>query len=270
MFMESQPSNQQPLRSDTAFVSVSQATKTFGELDALKSVSTSIAEHEVVTLIGPSGSGKSTLLRTIAHLEALDSGTVTVDGTVLNEPRKSSNSTEKPIAPAHRSQLIGLVFQNFELFPHMTAVDNVASGLIHVRKMPKRDARKEARNQLDVVGLSEKYDNYPSQLSGGQQQRVGIARALAMSPKVMLFDEPTSALDPETVNEVLLTMRHLSETGMTMLIATHEMEFARDVSDKTIFMEAGEIIEESPSHELFTNPKTARCRAFLSKFLSDV
>jgi ABC-type polar amino acid transport system ATPase subunit len=252
-------------------VTVQGATKSFIRgTYALKDVTVDIKAHEVVTLIGPSGSGKSTLLRSIGVLEDLDEGEIRVQGQYVNGGASKAERKKRTLNAGQRSELVGMVFQSFELFPHMTATDNVACGLVRARGHKRAEAKEMAQAQLETVGLGHKSDSYPSQLSGGQQQRVAIARAVAMSPSVMLFDEPTSALDPETVDEVLETLRSLRDSGMTMLIATHEMEFARDVSDRTIFMEAGEIIEISPSKQLFTNPSTERCQTFLRKFLSNV
>jgi polar amino acid transport system ATP-binding protein len=252
-------------------VSIHGATKSFVQgTHALKDVTVDIKKHEVVTLIGPSGSGKSTLLRSIGVLEDLDGGEIRVEDQYVNGGASKAERKKRTLNPRRRSDLVGMVFQSFELFPHMTAIDNVACGLVRVRGHKRAEAKEMAQAQLEKVGLGHKSNSYPSQLSGGQQQRVAIARAVAMSPSVMLFDEPTSALDPETVGEVLETLRSLRDSGMTMLIATHEMEFARDVSDRTIFMEAGEVIEVSPSKQLFTTPRTERCQTFLRKFLSNV
>jgi ABC-type polar amino acid transport system ATPase subunit len=226
--------------------------KRYGDVHALRGVSASVAKGEVVVLVGASGSGKSTLLRCINVLETLDAGKIIVDG--------------KPVDAKMRAE-IGMVFQSFNLFPHMPAIANVMTGPVHVRGTPKHHARDRAQQLLERVGLADKVDAYPQQLSGGQQQRVAIARALAMDPKVMLFDEPTSALDPETTNEVLDVMRGLADGGMTMMIATHEMRFAQEVADRVLFMDAGSILEQGPADRFFTEPETDRAKAFLRKLL---
>ena len=231
--------------------------KSFGKVEVLKGVNLHIKPKEVVALIGPSGSGKSTLLRCMNYLEEPTSGKVTVDGTALDGEANINKVREE----------VGMVFQRFNLFPHMTALENIMLAPLKVKKTSKEDAEKKARELLARVGLAEKADNYPSQLSGGQQQRVAIARALAMEPKVMLFDEPTSALDPEMVGEVLDVMRSLAKEGMTMAIVTHEMGFAREVADRVLFIDGGGILEQGTPEELFEHPQQERTKNFLSKVL---
>lgn len=233
--------------------------KHYGTLHALKRINATIAKGEVVVVIGASGSGKSTLLRCINALEAVDGGRILVDGELI---------VGQTVAKTARLRAeIGMVFQSFNLFPHMSALENVMSGPVHVRGTPRTTAREKATQLLERVGLADKVNAYPAQLSGGQQQRVAIARALAMEPKVMLFDEPTSALDPETIDEVLDVMRGLAHSGMTMMIATHEMGFARDVANRVLFMDAGAIVEEAPAAQFFSQPGTDRARLFLRKLL---
>lgn len=242
--------------------------KSFGTLDVLKGIDLQVVKGEVVCVIGPSGSGKSTLLRCINHLERITTGKILIDGEVMDE-RKDNHDLQK----IHTKKVlelcaeVGMVFQRFNLFPHMTALQNVMEAPVQVRKTPKEQAAAEARALLEKVGLADKIDEYPSRLSGGQQQRVAIARALAMKPKVMLFDEPTSALDPELVGEVLEVMKSLATDHMTMIVVTHEMGFARDVASRVIFMDEGRIVEESSPEEIFTNPKHERTKAFLSRIL---
>ena len=231
--------------------------KSFGDAHILKGIDLHIKEKEVVVIIGPSGSGKSTLLRCINYLERPTSGTVSVDGIILGS-EANINDVRKEV---------GMVFQRFNLFPHMTVLQNIMLAPIKVRHVAKQEAEETARKLLARVGLADKADAYPSQLSGGQQQRVAIARALAMKPKVMLFDEPTSALDPEMVGEVLDVMRKLAEEGMTMVIVTHEMGFAREVGDRLLFVDDGRIIEQGDPKEVFEHPKEERTRLFLSKVL---
>jgi glutamate transport system ATP-binding protein len=233
--------------------------KHFGQLHALKSVDLSVARGEVVVIIGPSGSGKSTLCRCINRLESIDGGRVLVDGVPL---------------PAEGRELarlradIGMVFQSFNLFAHKSVLDNVTLGPMKVRGVPRAEAEKTARELLTRVGIGDKADRMPAQLSGGQQQRAAIARALAMQPKVMLFDEPTSALDPEYVREVLDVMRDLAADGMTMIVVTHEMGFARQAADRVVFMDAGEIVEDATPDAFFTRPTSARARDFLAAILT--
>lgn len=231
--------------------------KSFGDLHVLKGIDLHIDEREVVVIIGPSGSGKSTLLRCINFLEEPTGGTITVDGIPMDSEKNINKVREE----------VGMVFQRFNLFPHMTVLDNITLAPMKVRKMERSRAETTAQELLDRVGLGDKADAYPNQLSGGQQQRVAIARALAMQPKVMLFDEPTSALDPEMVGEVLDVMQRLAETGMTMIIVTHEMGFAREVGTRLLFVDGGYIVEQGKPREVFENPKEERTRAFLSKIL---
>ncbi len=232
--------------------------KSFGDLEVIKGVDLHVAAGEVVCIIGPSGSGKSTVLRCINRLEELTSGTVIVDGHDLSLPATDINLVRTEA---------GMVFQQFNLFPHMTVLANVTLGPIKVRKMAKEEADAFGRKLLAKVGLAEKAENYPDQLSGGQKQRVAIARSLALQPKVILFDEPTSALDPELVGEVLDVMKNLAREGMTMVVVTHEMNFAREVADRVIFIDEGVIQEESKPQEFFENPRNPRLRDFLSKVI---
>jgi glutamate transport system ATP-binding protein len=233
--------------------------KHFGGLHALKDIDLTIGKGEVVVVIGPSGSGKSTLCRTINRLETIDSGTITLDGNPLPKEGKA--------LAALRAE-VGMVFQSFNLFAHKTILDNVTLGPIKVRGQSKAEAEKHARELLDRVGVGSQAEKYPAQLSGGQQQRVAIARALAMDPKVMLFDEPTSALDPEMIKEVLDAMVDLAQRGMTMVVVTHEMGFARTAGDRVVFMADGAIVEENTPDEFFTNPRSDRAKDFLSKILT--
>jgi glutamate transport system ATP-binding protein len=232
--------------------------KYFGQMQALKDIDLSVKRGEVVVVIGPSGSGKSTLCRTINRLETIDEGTITLDGQPLPQEGKA--------LAALRAE-VGMVFQSFNLFAHKTILENVTLGPIKVRGMDKAEAETKARELLDRVGVGHQAEKYPAQLSGGQQQRVAIARALAMEPKVMLFDEPTSALDPEMINEVLEVMRRLARDGMTMVVVTHEMGFARYAAHRVVFMDAGKIIEDRPPDEFFAAPSTERAKDFLSKIL---
>ncbi|MGY1456736.1 amino acid ABC transporter ATP-binding protein [Streptomyces sp. SS8] len=232
--------------------------KHFGALHVLQDIDLTIARGEVVVVIGPSGSGKSTLCRTINRLETIDSGTILIDG--------------KPL-PAEGRELarlradVGMVFQSFNLFAHKTVLENVMLGQLKVRRADKKAAQEKARSLLDRVGVANQADKYPAQLSGGQQQRVAIARALAMDPKVMLFDEPTSALDPEMINEVLEVMQQLAQGGMTMVVVTHEMGFARSAANRVVFMADGRIVEEATPDQFFSNPRSDRAKDFLSKIL---
>ncbi len=228
--------------------------KTYGAFTALRGVSLQVEQGEVVCLIGPSGSGKSTLLRCTNGLEAIDGGRIVFEGETL---------PSRPKQLARMRRRMGMVFQNFELFPHKTALDNVATGPITVLGTDRRTAREQAAALLDKVGLADKADSLPVKLSGGQQQRVAIARALAMKPDMMLFDEPTSALDPETVGEVLTVMKRLAEEGMTMLVVTHEMSFARRVAHRVVVFERGQVVEEGPPAQIFDAPKIQRTRDFL-------
>ncbi|ABP66626.1 ABC transporter related protein [Caldicellulosiruptor saccharolyticus DSM 8903] len=242
--------------------------KYFGHNLILDKVSLEVDRGEVVVIIGPSGSGKSTFLRCLNHLERINSGYIEIDGFVIEDKRlHEKHKKHSPKEIAKFCSQIGMVFQRFNLFPHMTALENVIIGPIVVNKMKKEEAIEIGLELLDKVGLKDKANSYPAQLSGGQQQRVAIARALAMKPKVMLFDEPTSALDPELVGEVLNVMKELANEGMTMLVVTHEMGFAREVADRVVFMDKGRIIEEGLPDEIFTNPKEERTRQFLQKIL---
>ena len=231
--------------------------KSFGDLHVLKGIDLHIDEREVVVIIGPSGSGKSTLLRCINFLEEPTGGTITVDGIPMDSEANINKVREE----------VGMVFQRFNLFPHMTVLDNITLAPMKVRKVERSRDEQTAQDLLDRVGLGDKATAYPNQLSGGQQQRVAIARALAMQPKVMLFDEPTSALDPEMVGEVLDVMQRLAESGMTMIIVTHEMGFAREVGTRLLFVDGGYIVEQGKPKEVFEHPKEERTRAFLSKIL---
>jgi polar amino acid transport system ATP-binding protein len=242
--------------------------KRFGYLEVLRGISLEVSRGEVMCLIGPSGSGKSTLLRCVNHLEKINRGRLWVDGELVGYRESDGQLYELPEPEiARRRAEIGMVFQRFNLFPHMTAVQNVIEAPIHVKKMSKRDAVARGRALLERVGLADKVDEYPSRLSGGQQQRVAIARALAMGPKLMLFDEVTSALDPELVKEVLDVMRNLAREGMTMIVVTHEMGFARDVCDHVVFMDDGVIVEEGPPAEVLDDPREERTKRFLGLVL---
>ncbi|MCD0444594.1 amino acid ABC transporter ATP-binding protein [Glycomyces sp. A-F 0318] len=240
-------------------VTISGVNKHFGNLHALKDIDLTVDDGEVVVLIGPSGSGKSTLCRTINRLETVDSGQITVNGKPLPAEGR---------ALANLRADVGMVFQHFNLFAHLTVLQNITLGPIKVRRTPKAKADARARQLLERVGLSDKADVYPSQLSGGQQQRVAIARGLAMDPKLMMFDEPTSALDPEMINEVLDVMQDLAREGMTMVVVTHEMGFARRAANRVVFMADGQIVETAAPDEFFDDPKTARAQDFLSKVMT--
>ncbi|MFF2148138.1 amino acid ABC transporter ATP-binding protein [Kitasatospora sp. NPDC058190] len=242
--------------------------KSYGLVEVLKGIDLEVKKGEVFVLVGPSGSGKSTFLRCINHLEKINGGFLSVDGELVGYRLKGDRLHElKDREVAQKRRDIGMVFQHFNLFPHMTALENVIEAPVQVRKETKADARERGMALLERVGLADKAKNYPSQLSGGQQQRVAIARALAMKPKLMLFDEPTSALDPELVGEVLDVMRGLAEEGMTMIVVTHEMGFAREVGDALVFMDGGVVVESGNPREVLTNPQHERTRAFLSKVL---
>ncbi|MCX5385612.1 amino acid ABC transporter ATP-binding protein [Streptomyces sp. NBC_00083] len=242
--------------------------KSFGPAHILKGIDLEVAEGEVFCLIGPSGSGKSTFLRCINHLEQINAGRLYVDGELVGYRQKGDKLYElKDSEVALKRRDIGMVFQRFNLFPHMTAVENVMEAPVQVKRESKSVARERALKLLDRVGLADKAGNYPSQLSGGQQQRVAIARALAMQPKLMLFDEPTSALDPELVGDVLDVMRGLAEDGMTMIVVTHEMGFAREVGDSLVFMDDGVVVEAGHPRDVLTNPQHDRTKSFLSKVL---
>jgi polar amino acid transport system ATP-binding protein len=233
-------------------------SKHFGQVKAVNNVSLEIKTGQVVVIIGPSGSGKSTLLRCINHLEVPTGGDIWVDGIHLSKKTKDINAVRREV---------GMVFQQFNLFPHLTALENVTIAQRVVRKRKKAEAVEVAKKQLERVGIPDKAGSYPGQLSGGQQQRVAIARALAMNPKIMLFDEPTSALDPEMIKEVLDVMLALAKEGMTMVVVTHEMGFARNAADRIIFMDEGRVVEDTTPNELYTNPKHERTKLFLSKIL---
>ncbi|MDN4592722.1 amino acid ABC transporter ATP-binding protein [Polycladomyces subterraneus] len=239
-------------------IRVEHLRKQFSTLEVLKDISVEIQEKEVVCVIGPSGSGKSTFLRCLNLLEPISGGKVWVDGHDLTDPKTDINKVRTEV---------GMVFQQFNLFPHKRVIENITLAPIQVRGWNKEKAEAKAMELLEKVGLADKAQAYPEQLSGGQQQRVAIARALAMDPKVMLFDEPTSALDPEMVGEVLAVMKQLANEGMTMVVVTHEMGFAREVSDRVLFIDQGVIVEERPPNELFNAPKHERTRTFLSKVL---
>lgn len=232
--------------------------KSFGKLDVLKGIDYKVNEKEVICVIGPSGSGKSTFLRCINLLEDITAGEIFIDGVKINDVNTDINEIRKEV---------GMVFQQFNLFPHMRVLENITLAPKKIRKMSPADADKLAYQLLEKVGLSDKARAYPEQLSGGQQQRVAIARALAMRPKVMLFDEPTSALDPEMVKEVLDVMKELALEGMTMVVVTHEMGFAREMGDRVIFIDEGHLVEEGPPEQIFGNPTNERTKAFLSKVL---
>ena len=241
------------------FVAVEGVTKRFGELEVLKHVSLDVDEHNVVCLIGASGSGKSTLLRCINLLERVDEGTIVVDGQAITNGSVDVNALRRKI---------GIVFQAYNLFPHMTVLQNVTLAPRKVRSISNAEARDRARALLDRIGLLDKADEFPDRLSGGQQQRVAIARALAMEPKLMLLDEITSALDPQLVSEVLNLVRELASTGMTMIVATHEMSFCREVADKVCFLDAGVICEQGPPQQIFTEPRELRTREFLARIIA--
>jgi polar amino acid transport system ATP-binding protein len=242
--------------------------KRFGRLEVLKGVSLEVAKRETICIIGPSGSGKTTFIRCVNHLEKIDGGRIEVNGQLIGYREsngKLAEDSERSIAK-QRTQ-VGMVFQRFNLFPHKTALENVIEAPVHVLGVPKKQATEEAEKLLRRVGLLEKRDTYPGKLSGGQQQRVAIARALAMKPALMLFDEPTSALDPEVIGEVLEVMEELAHEGMTMIVVTHEMGFARVAADRVVMMDDGRIIEEGTPEQLFDGPEHARTQQFLSKIL---
>lgn len=241
-----------------SMIKVQNLKKSFGKLEVLKDINAEIKEKEVVCVIGPSGSGKSTFLRCLNRLEDITGGHVIVDGQDITDPKLDINAVR---------QNVGMVFQQFNLFPHMTVLQNITLAPNKLRKADKAANEKKALELLEKVGLSDKAKSYPGELSGGQQQRVAIARALAMNPKIMLFDEPTSALDPEMVGDVLGVMKQLADEGMTMVVVTHEMGFAREVGDRVIFMDGGYIVEENVPAELFGNPQEDRTKLFLSKIL---
>ena len=237
-------------------IEVKNIVKKFGDFTAVDDVSFNLEDGQVLSIIGSSGSGKSTLLRCVNRLEEPDSGTVTIDGEEVNDKNILAQRTK-----------MAMVFQNFNLFDHMSVLDNVTVAPVHVKKVDKEAAKKKGEELLDMVGLLDKKDAYPRSLSGGQKQRVAIARALAMDPEIILFDEPTSALDPEMVGEVLDVMKKLADNGMTMLIVTHEMGFAKEISDRVIFMTEGKIVEEGTADQIFNNPKNERTKSFVGSFL---
>lgn len=250
------------------FLELENMKKNFGSLEVLKDISLTVNKGEVVCIIGASGSGKSTMLRCINHLERLTSGKITVKGNIADHRENDKDLQKITHKDIHKlCSEVGMVFQRFNLFPHKTVLQNVAEAPIIVKKESKSKAIAHALELLELVGLSDKKDVYPSKLSGGQQQRVAIARALAMRPEIMLFDEPTSALDPELVGEVLEVMKKLAADGMTMLVVTHEMGFAKEVANRVIFMDDGYVIEDTTPDEIFTNPKHDRTKAFLNKIL---
>jgi len=254
--------------SDTPMVRSEAVHKSFGRLEVLRGIDLEVYPKEVMCMIGPSGSGKSTFLRCINHLEKIDGGRLSVDGELVGYRERGDKLYELPDSEVCKKRSeIGMVFQRFNLFPHKTAVENVIEAPIRVKRESRAVAVDRARKLLDRVGLAEKLNAYPNQLSGGQQQRVAIARALAMQPKLMLFDEPTSALDPELVGDVLDVMRGLAEEGMTMIVVTHEIGFAREVGDTLVFMDGGVIVEAGKPREVLGNPQQERTRAFLSKVL---
>ena len=249
-------------------IRLDRVNKSFGRLHVLRDVSLAVEKGEVVCIIGPSGAGKSTLLRCINHLEGIDSGTIYLE----EQPVYRYTRGGKMVVDAERRveelrSEVGMVFQSFNLFPHLTAIENVMLAPVHVRREPREDARRKAEALLAKVGLSDKVDAYPQELSGGQQQRVAIARSLAMQPKAMLFDEVTSALDPELIGEVLRVMRQLAAEGMTMIVVTHEMDFAREVADRVVFMADGVVVEEGSPEQIFTTPRHERTRQFLQSVL---
>ena len=244
---------------EVEMIKIKDLKKKYGELEVLKGISTEIKEGEVISVIGPSGSGKSTFLRCINRLEEPTSGEIWVNG---------KNITENGVDINKIREEIGMVFQHFNLYPHKTVVENITLGPIRLKKISKAEAEKLALELLEKVGLSDKKDVYPNKLSGGQKQRVAIARALAMNPKIILFDEPTSALDPEMIGEVLEVMKELANAGMTMIVVTHEMGFARNVANRVFFMDEGYILEDAKPQDLFDNPKSERARIFLDKVLN--
>lgn len=239
-------------------LNVQELKKSYGSLEVLKGLNLEVQEGEVVCLIGPSGSGKSTFLRCMNHLEEINGGTIIIDGYDLTDTSLDINKVRENI---------GMVFQHFNLFPHLTILENITLAPIELKKLTKEEAHQKAFDLLETVGLREKADAYPSSLSGGQKQRVAIARALAMSPDIMLFDEPTSALDPEMVGDVLAVMQQLAKEGMTMIVVTHEMGFAKEVADRVVFMDGGLIVEEGKPEEVFNQPKNERTKNFLDKVL---
>jgi len=254
--------------SDTPMVRAEQVHKWFGRTEVLKGIDLEVGRREVMCIVGPSGSGKSTFLRCVNHLEKIDSGRLSVDGELVGYRERAGKLYEmRESEVARQRRGIGMVFQRFNLFPHMTALGNIMEAPLRVKRQDKADVRERAQALLDRVGLGDRGDAYPSQLSGGQQQRVAIARALCMQPSLMLFDEPTSALDPELVGEVLDVMRRLAEDGMTMIVVTHEMGFAREVGDSFVFIDQGVVVEQGAPREVLADPQHERKKEFLSKVL---
>ena len=252
----------------TLMIDAQQVCKNFGRLEVLKGIDLQVPKGSVTCLIGPSGSGKSTMLRCVNHLEKVNAGRLYVDGDLIGYRERDGVLYEISEKDASRQRAdIGMVFQQFNLFPHRTVIDNIIEAPIHVKRQPEKAARAGAMELLEQVGLAHKADAYPVQLSGGQQQRVAIARAVAMDPKLMLFDEPTSALDPELVGEVLRVMRQLADDGMTMLVVTHEMGFAREVADQVVFMADGVVVEAGTAAQVLDNPQQTRTQEFLSSLL---
>jgi polar amino acid transport system ATP-binding protein len=250
-------------------VEIDDVHKRFGHLEVLRGISISVDKGKTICIIGPSGSGKSTLLRCVNHLEPIERGRIVVDGTLVGYREVNGKLKELPGRVIARQRMdIGMVFQRFNLFPHLTAIENVIEAPVHVRGVRKSEAKERGMALLRKVGLEDKANNYPNQLSGGQQQRVAIARALAMEPKVMMFDEATSALDPELVGEVLLVMEQLAHEGMTMVVVTHEMAFAREAADEVCFMDGGVVCERGDPTEIFAHPKEERTRSFLRAILA--
>jgi polar amino acid transport system ATP-binding protein len=252
----------------TPMVKAEQVCKSFGALQVLKGITLEVGKGQVLVMVGPSGSGKSTFLRCINHLETVNAGRLYVDGELIGYRDRGTKLHEmSPRDAAKQRRDIGMVFQHFNLFPHRTALENIIEAPIHVKRVKKKEAVDRGRDLLNQVGMAEKATAYPAQLSGGQQQRVAIARALAMNPKLMLFDEPTSALDPELVGEVLGVMKKLAQEGMTMVVVTHEMGFAREVANELVFMDGGVVVEHGPPREVLSKPQHERTKAFLSKVL---
>jgi polar amino acid transport system ATP-binding protein len=248
----------------TEMIRVSHLVKSFGDLDVLKGINFTVNKGEIISIIGPSGSGKSTLLRTLIHLEKANGGEILIEGEAI---RQASGARISEAKIRHRCRKLGMVFQNFNLFPHKTALENIIEGPITVLRESQKQATDKGKALLAKVGLADKRDTFPYYLSGGQKQRVAIARALAMEPDIMLFDEPTSALDPELIGEVLSVIKDLATENMTMLVVTHEMGFAREVSDRVVFMDEGKIIESASPEKIFSNPDHPRIKTFLDKML---
>ena len=252
-----------------SFIEMKNIRKDFGKLTILHGVDMTLEKGEVISIIGPSGAGKSTLLRCLNHLETIQGGSIAVDGEFLAEDKDGKVTYASEAKTKEILAKMGMVFQSFNLFPHMTVLDNIMAAPIYVKGMKREEIQPIAEDLLSKVGLLNKKDMYPGSLSGGQKQRVAIARALAMSPEIMLFDEPTSALDPEIVGEVLDVMKNLAQQGMTMVVVTHEMAFAKEVSDRVVFMDQGVILEQGSPKEVFGNPRETRTREFLSRYLED-